>query len=412
MGSQPSESRKFCNDMSVVHHPAARETYRILREELIPHFPALAGCRNTPELLTHPSYKKIAAAAASVLNTAETGAFATAEAPARERYRFLAWNLERGIEYQGQLKALESHPYLNTCDVLLLTETDVGMARSGNRHIARELARELGMHYAFAPCYLNLSKGAGVEYDVEADNELGLHGNAILSHYPLSNVRSVRLKNGKDKMAGREKRLGQQTALVADIALPGQAVTAVSVHLDAQSSQPHRHDQMRDVLDGLSGDNPVIIGGDWNTTTYNSSRAFHAIMGFWLRVFMGVDNVIDNHYMHPYKRFERQLFDLLESRGFDFRECNRLGEYTTSYNVDDAKTRKNLGEWVPGWCFAFIRWALRNHDGKCPLKIDWFATRGLKAADPVVLHEFREGRNPPLSDHDAIGVDILAPRKS
>jgi hypothetical protein len=63
---------------------------------------------------------------------------------------------------------------------------------------------------------------------------------------------------------------------------------------------------------------------------------------------------------------------------------------------------------VPAWCFAFIRWALRNHDGKCPLKIDWFATRGLTARNPVVLHEFREGRKQPLSDHDAIGIDILA----
>lgn len=374
----------------------------------MPHFPELAQCRNTPDLLRHPLYKELAQAASSVLESAEAHTFATTEAPARERYRFLAWNLERGIQLDGQLQALQTHAYLTSCDVLLLTETDVGMARSGNRHVARELARELGMHYAFAPCYVNLSKGAGIEYDVEDANQLGLHGNAILSRYPLSNVRSIPLKNGKDKMAGREKRLGQQTALVADVKLPGQTTTAVSVHLDAQSSQPHRRDQMRDVLDGLTGDNPVIIGGDWNTTTYNSSRAFHAIMGFWLRVFMGADNVIENHYLRPYNRFERELFGLLESRGFDFRGCNRLGEYTTSYDVDDVKTHKNLREWVPAWCFAFIRWALRNHNGKCPLKIDWFATRGLKACDPIVLHEFREGRQPPLSDHDAIGVDILA----
>ena len=389
--------------------PATRDTYRILREELIPHFPTLAGCQNTPELLSHPTYQRISSLATSVLTAAESESFASSEGPPRNQYRIVAWNLERGIQYEGQLEALKSHEYLNAGDLLLLTETDVGMARSGNRHIARDLARELGMHYAFAPCYVNLSKGAGIEYDVEAENELGLHGNAILSRYPLHNVRSIRLKNGKDKMAGREKRLGQQTALVADVAFPGQIVTAVSVHLDAQSSQLHRRDQMRDVLDGLSDGHPVIIGGDWNTTTYNSSRAFHAIMGFWLRVFMGVDNVIDNHYLHPYNRFETALFELLESRGYDFRTCNRLGEHTTSYDVDDVKTHKNLREWVPAWCFTFIRWALRNHNGKCPLKIDWFAARGLHTLNPVVLHEFREGRRPPLSDHDAIGIDILAP---
>jgi hypothetical protein len=35
-------------------------------------------------------------------------------------------------------------------DVLLLTETDVGMAQ-WERGMARTLARELGMHYAFVP---------------------------------------------------------------------------------------------------------------------------------------------------------------------------------------------------------------------------------------------------------------------
>ena len=171
-------------------------------------------------------------------------------------------------------------------------------------------------------------------------------------------------------MSGREKRLGRQTAVVADIEFPNFPVTVASIHLDAQSTQRHRHDQMRDVLDGLATDRPTIIGGDWNTTTYNSSRAFDAIMGFWLRVFMGVDNVINNHYLHPYNYFEKDLFGLLEARGFDYRQSNILGERTASYDAEDIKTNKNLREWVPAWCFAFIRWALRNHDGKGPLKID------------------------------------------
>ena len=76
------------------------------------------------------------------------------------------------------------------------------------------------MHYAFTPCYLNLAKGSGVEYDVAGENDLGLHGNAILSRYPLRNIRAVALKNGKDKMKGREKRLGRQTAVVAEVEFP------------------------------------------------------------------------------------------------------------------------------------------------------------------------------------------------
>jgi endonuclease/exonuclease/phosphatase family metal-dependent hydrolase len=396
---------------AVEHQPASltpEDIYRLIKEQIWPHFPDFARCRSTAQLQASPVYRKVETAVRTVLETPEVGDFTAKPAPARDRYRFLAWNLERGIELDGQLEAFRTHDYLKTCDVLLLTETDVGMARSGNRLVAQALARELGFQYAFVPCYLNLTKGSGTEYHTEGENKIGLHGNAVLSRYPIRRVRPIHLENGIDKMAGREKRLGRQTALAADIDFPNYAVTAVSVHLDANSSQRHRHNQMRDVLDGLDTDRPVIVGGDWNTSTYNSSRVFHAIMGFWLRVFMGVDNVIRNHYLHPYNRFEKDLFNLLESRGFDYKTCNRLGERTISYDADDPKTRQNLGEWVPGWCFAFMRWALRNHGGKCPLKIDWFATRKMRCEAPVVIHDLREGRRTPLSDHDAIGVDLRA----
>ncbi len=389
------------------------EVYRLIRDRLSPHFAELRKCTSTPELLANPAYQQLEPDIRTVLDTPEAGDYSRAVAPSKPSYRFLAWNLERGIELDGQIEAFKTHPYLKTCDVLLLTETDVGMARSGNRAVAQELASELGMHYAFVPCYLNLAKGSGVEYHAAGENELGLHGNAVLSRYPIARVHPIHLRNGIDKMRGREKRLGRQTALVADIDFPGYEVTVVSVHLDANSSQRHRHNQMRDVIEGLdalgSPGRRVVIGGDWNTVTYNSSRAFYAILGFWLRVFMGVDNVIDNHYLHPYNWFERDLFRMLEGRGFDYRRSNVLGEHTISYDVDCPKTRQNLGEWVPGWCFAFMRWSLRHHQGKCPLKLDWFATRGLQSEKPRVIHDLREGRAVQLSDHDAIGLDLVAP---
>jgi endonuclease/exonuclease/phosphatase family metal-dependent hydrolase len=344
-----------------------------------------------------------------VLDTPETGNFSRGQAPARSSYRFAAWNVERGAQFDGQVEVLRTHPHLREADVLLLTETDSGMARSGNRNVARDLARALGMYYAFVPCYLNLTKGSGIEQDLPGDNDLGLHGNAILSRYPLDNVRPIFLENGVDIMASREKRIGRQAAVSADIRFPDFTVTALSVHLDAQSTQRHRYLQLRDVLDRVRDAPAVVIGGDWNTSTYNSSRAVHAILGFWLRVLMGVDNVIRNHYLHPYRRFERDLFGLLEQRGFDYRECNRLGEHTVSYDVGDLRATKALRDWVPGWCFHFIRWSLRNHAGRCPLKLDWFATRGVRNANPVVIHEVREGRAVPLSDHDAIAVDVGMP---
>jgi endonuclease/exonuclease/phosphatase family metal-dependent hydrolase len=394
------------NSFASPHTPSTEQIQRFVREEIMPHFVELRLCQSTKELLASPVYRRLHPFIRTVLDTPETGDFSIGAAPARDRYRFVAWNLERGIELEGQLDALRSHPYLRGADVLLLTETDLGMARTQNRNVAREIARELGLYYAFVPCYLNLSKGAGLEYHAEGENELGLHGNAILSRYPLRRVRAIRLKNGFDKMAGREKRLGSQAAVVAEVEFPNYGLVAVSSHLDANSSQRHRAAQIRDILNGLGRDLPVVIGGDWNTTTYNSSRPVYAIAGFWLRVVMGVDNVINNHYLHPYRRFERDLFQSLERSGFDYRDCNMIGERTGGYDAACSKTRQSLSEWVPNWCFAFMRWSLRNHGGRCPIKIDWFATRGVRARNPVVLHEFRE-RDAPLSDHDPIGVDTI-----
>ena len=91
---------------------------------------------------------------------------------------------------------------------------------------------------------ITLAKGSGADHEAEGDNELGLHGNALLSRYPIRGVRSVALENGKDKMSGREKRLGRQAAVAAEIDFPNLTLTAASVHLDANSTQAHRRDRI------------------------------------------------------------------------------------------------------------------------------------------------------------------------
>ncbi|MGH7249218.1 MAG: hypothetical protein ACREH9_14060, partial [Pseudomonadota bacterium] len=130
------------------------EIYRLIRERIAPRFPEFARCASTRALEAHPIYQSLEKEISTVLETPEIGNFSRGDAPLRSSYRFLAWNVERGIELDGQIEAFRSHPYLRTCDVLLLTETDLGMARSGNRAVAQEMARALGMHYAFVPCYL------------------------------------------------------------------------------------------------------------------------------------------------------------------------------------------------------------------------------------------------------------------
>jgi endonuclease/exonuclease/phosphatase family metal-dependent hydrolase len=386
-----------------------------LDHSLAPHFHALAEFHSTRALKSSPLYARLRAEIERVLNCVAQEHFADGANRDAERgsagcVRAVAWNVERGKRFAGILRALGSHPALSASDVLLLTELDYGMARTENRFVARDLARALRMNYAFAPCYVALNKGSGLESEVEGENEQALHGNAILSRHPLARAHSLQLPNGKDKMRGKEKRLGSQRAVVADVRHPLGEFRAVSLHLDAHSTQRHRARQMRLVLEHLERLTPrlpTLVGGDWNTTTYNSRRAAYAILGYSRRVAMGVSRVVRDHYPHPDRWFERKLFREIERRGFSYRDLNAPGVGTLHYDVADIASNTSLGDWVPAWCFPFIRWALAGHGGRCSLKLDWFAGLGIRpTAPPHVVSDLAD-EDGPLSDHDAIALDFL-----
>jgi endonuclease/exonuclease/phosphatase family metal-dependent hydrolase len=397
----------------------------LLTHQLTEYFPELSKHNSLKELEESELYKKLKPQIDLVIQGKEYNNNLSLSFERKNFYRAVAWNVERGICYEEILEELKENPLLKHADLLLLTETDSGMARSRNRNIARDLAVELKMNYYFVPAYINLCKGNGMEVDVEGasdDNELALHGNAILSRYPIKNLQSIPLKNCKDKMSGKEKRIGHQQALAATIEFPQGAVRAVCIHLDALSTQKQRQNQMISILERLKVEPniPVLLGGDWNTSTYNSSHAFFAICGFWYRVFMGVGNVIANHYPYPDRYFEKGLFQSIKSFGYEYENCNELGAGTNHYAVDDIKKYKILRDWVPHWCFAFIKWALRSNGGKCSLKLDWFASKNLNVvksnynlqnnhvdaiAPKVVSGLHRGGKE--LSDHDPIIVDFI-----
>ncbi len=340
----------------------------ILDHDLNRHFPELLKFESTPEMEASALYKEIRSEVESILNAvvcedlSELGASsppfkggvaaASADgvvtglltdgqkgpvAPPRlrnaatppqtrmgartDKITALAWNIERGCIFDGIINALKNHEDLNHKDLLLLTELDYGMARSGNRFVAQEIAKKLKLNYAFAPVYIALQKGSGVESEMEGENTRSIHGLAMFSRFPMKNAHAIPLPNGKDKMWGKEKRLGYLRALVADIEHHTGEFRAVTIHLDAHCSRAHRHRQMKIILDHLDTlpPLPTILGGDWNTTTFNAQSARRAILGYWRRVMMGVKNVVKNHYPHPDSYFEKRLFNELESRGFEYK---------------------------------------------------------------------------------------------
>ena len=378
-----------------------------LIHDLTPHFSDFAQHHSTNDLEASELYRSLKPAIEKILGAHEAGNFAPTAAPKTD-YRVVSWNIERGSRFKEIVELLSSHVDLAGADIYLITEADLGMARSYNRNVAKELARALELNYVFVPSYLNLSKGCGHEQEFEEENTLGIHGNAILSRYPLSNFRTIKMPNGKDKMKGREKRIGSQASLVCDVHLGDKTMTTACIHLDAHSSQQRRVEQMNCVLrelHPLPEDQPTLIGGDWNTSTYNSSRAIHAIIGFWVRMSMGIDNMMINHYPHPDRYWEKNLFKTLEMAGFDYKNWNELGVNTLSYDIKDPNQFKNLREWIPKFCFRFIEWSVRNHNGICGFKLDWMAGRKLQPARPRVISNLRVGNVKP-SDHEAIVADF------
>lgn len=391
------------------------ETRAALDHNLQPYFAELAQFSSTRELEASTLYAKLRPEIERVLNNIAQENFAPNALSQSTHPTFIratAWNIERGLRLDNIIRVLKDHPVLSQSDVLLLTELDYGMARTDNRFVARELAESLGLNYAFAPCYINLNKGSGLEVHTSGENTQALHGNALFSRYPLSNAHSLALPNGKDKMSGNEKRLGSQRAVIADIEHPLGQVRLMSLHLDAHSTQRHRHRQMRLVLDHLETlrpQLPVLIGGDWNTSTYNSRRAVYSIVGFFRRVMMGVGHVIENHYLHPERWFERALFREIEKRGYDFRNLNEAGVGTLPYDVKDLAVNTNMADWVPRWCFWFLNRALEPFGGRCSLKLDWFAGKDITPDcenHPRVIGNLTDAAGK-LSDHDAIVLDFV-----
>src|SRR5438445_744938 len=140
--------------------PSPDESYtgppNILDHDLNKHFSELLKFESTPEMEASELYKSIRPELERIMNavvvepisapgTVATGAIEihVTTAPDTDVVRALAWNLERGIRFDGIAEALKTHEQLKDKDILMLPELDYVMARSGNRFVAQELAREL-----------------------------------------------------------------------------------------------------------------------------------------------------------------------------------------------------------------------------------------------------------------------------
>jgi endonuclease/exonuclease/phosphatase family metal-dependent hydrolase len=291
----------------------------------------------------------------------------------RRPLRLAAWNAER-LKYGEASAALMRGLDL---DILLVSETDVGMARSGNRHTTADLAAALDMGYAYGVEFVELGLGDDREREWHKGqrNRVGLHGNAILSRLPLHDLNLIRLDTGgrwfadrvNGKPTGVQRRLGGRMALGGRIATDDGDFVVVSLHLESDSDPNDRAQQMTRLLsaiNGCYGNARMVIGGDCNTAALpevDPARPEDARAWF--------------HRCGAYE----PLFDVMQQGGFGWRTAN-----------DMAATQRMRPDGYPVPPFR---------------RIDWLFTRSLTASSPRTIAAVDEN-DAAISDHDVVMVEL------
>lgn len=377
-----------------------------IRHDLAPHYDALRAIRRRRTLLRSPLYAEIGAEIERVLGAVARGERDDLDAHTGGRLRAVAWNIQRGRELEAVRRALAEDPTLATADVVLLSEVDCGMGRSGNRDVARELAAALGMSYVFVVSYLVLEDDFGENPDRQASTT-ALAGLALLTRRPLGRVENVDLPELRDKFSSREKRLGKKRALVAELLLDDGPLAIGLCHLDSVASPAQRAAQLGMVLERLEalGHPRMLLGGDFNTSTYDLASpwalAWNIIHKLVINGFAGSIA----HYMHPDRWYERPIFAELAQHDFTVDGFNDRAHGTLVYDLSDSymieKARSNVG--------AFLTWILRRKlrpwNGLVPVRLDWFAGKGVEPRAAAVVKVRGEGGQR-ASDHSAVVVDI------
>jgi endonuclease/exonuclease/phosphatase family metal-dependent hydrolase len=325
--------------------------------------------------------------------------------------RVVAWNVERGKRFEGLRRLLTQDGELRDADILMLTEVDIGMGRSGNLNVPREIAAALGMGYVFANYHIVLAEGDRGERGHGIPNTKALHGCALLTRFPVLRFEAVDLRERKDKFHATEKRMGNKRALLCELLLPDGPLTVALVHLDPFAGPRDRAAQLRRIVERLRsfGGERLLLGGDLNTNTYDlgSGRGLAYNLLYKLTRF-GFNRTVEQ-YMKPEEHFERKVFDALRVAGLAIDGYNDFSKGTIYYDIYDPEMARKALDYFPppvsNWLMRWLERRLQPWAGRVPLRVDWFAGAGLQPRAPQVLERPTvDGRI--VSDHNPILLDL------
>jgi endonuclease/exonuclease/phosphatase family metal-dependent hydrolase len=319
---------------------------------------------------------------APIVTTADPGRTAASASRTRpadgaeggQRVRAVHWNIEHGNHYQHIESALCGHAQLADADLVLLNEVDLGMARSGNRDVAADLAAALGLHVAFAPLFIETTVGRDDDALTAGsrENEEALFGIAILSRHPIGAVRVVPLPSPVGIQFDHERMFGRHVALVATIERPGAPFTAVSAHLEVLRTREHRAAQMRTLLEALAEvAGPVILAGDFNTQTLDRGRPRSRLEGAVVLALWPPAALAARLRWPDRGPYRERLFDELARAGFEWDRFNDR-ESTLRlrlHRLDEVRT-------LPRPFDRLAPVLLAHAERRAAFRLDWFAGRG------------------------------------
>ncbi|WP_245496519.1 endonuclease/exonuclease/phosphatase family protein [Lichenibacterium ramalinae] len=283
------------------------------------------------------------------------------DGPPPAALRVAAWNLERCTAVEASAALLRRVG----AEVALLSEMDLGMARSDNRHTTRDLAAALGAGHAFGVEFVELGHGLGRELERFAGqaNRGPLHGNALVSRRPFRDAVVVPLDDGGAwfDLDWHHRRIGGRMAIGATVDLASGPVLVVSLHLENRSTPDERRRAVERLLAALPPGAPAVLAGDLNVAALPK----------------GAERAASDWFARP--DAHEPLFAAMRDAGFDWLRCNTPDQ-----------TRRAIPDGRPA------PWVQR---------IDWFFTRGVAASNPRTWAAVGED-GAALSDHELITVDI------
>lgn len=378
--------------------------------------------------------------------------------------------LSTGIKQSARKKEKETNPrmraklakyeeereWLSKSQVLLLTEVDNGMKRTSYQDVTRELAEKLHMNAAYGVEFLELAplskrvldyaakhkhkiQVAGEDHTVDPTQYLGMHGSAVLTRYPILNVEMIRLPDCYDWYKKEQRRISQlekvkrslsekvfletmltevrkggRMAMAVDLSipeLPEKKATFVVAHFENRCESPCRRKQLVYLLDKMKNkQNPVVFGGDFNTSGFDVSptsvakeiRVRLKAPDFWARTAIGTfvpfgyainAGLLTSNFLKKYHNPATPSIPLLlpnpeygffrKIRGFRFADGTKIdlrGRDDMAYNGRGGfmanSNQRELKGFVP--TFEFER-LLAGVIGR--YKLDWFLVKGYLKPD-------------------------------